>query len=258
MPTSTRITGNDPAEGADPGGTRSTKPGNPTGLAASGLVAPIAGHAGDGIFHLGIMYDPDDADETRRAEDLAQRVGERAIRFGGTCTGEHGIGLHKRDLLEREFGNAVDLMRAIKQSFDPTRHHESRQDAERDAAATHIVVSRLKEAGAVILGKTNVPLDVHDWQSYNEIYGTTNNPWDLGGSPGGSLRTPAHFCDVFSHEARPQPDPHARRGTAAPAGECARRQQSRCHRPDGAQRRRSEAWRARTRPPRCASALCPH
>ncbi len=88
-------------------------------IAASGLVAPIVGHAGDGNFHLGIMYDPDDADETRRAEDLARRVGERAIRFGGTCTGEHGIGLHKRDLLERELGNAVDLMRAIKQSFDP-------------------------------------------------------------------------------------------------------------------------------------------
>jgi D-lactate dehydrogenase (cytochrome) len=88
-------------------------------ITASGLVAPIVGHAGDGNFHLGIMYNPDDADETRRAENLARRVGERAIRFGGTCTGEHGIGLHKRDLLEQEIGNAMDLMRAIKHSFDP-------------------------------------------------------------------------------------------------------------------------------------------
>jgi D-lactate dehydrogenase (cytochrome) len=88
-------------------------------IAESRLVAPIVGHAGDGNFHLGIMYDPDDADETRRAENLARRVGERAIRFGGTCTGEHGIGLHKRDLLERELGNAIDLMRAIKHTFDP-------------------------------------------------------------------------------------------------------------------------------------------
>ena len=43
-----------------------------------------------------------------------------------------------------------------------------------------LVVARVKAAGAVILGKTNVPLLLGDWQSYNEIYGTTNNPWDLG------------------------------------------------------------------------------
>ena len=47
------------------------------------------------------------------------------------------------------------------------------------------MVARVKAAGAVILGKTNVPLLLGDWQSYNEIYGTTNNPWDLGRSPGG-------------------------------------------------------------------------
>jgi hypothetical protein len=54
--------------------------------------------------------------------------------------------------------------------------------AEVDALA----VQRLKAAGAVILGKTNVPLNLRDWQSYNEVYGTTNNPWDLSRSPGGS------------------------------------------------------------------------
>src|ERR1700751_975844 len=49
-----------------------------------------------------------------------------------------------------------------------------------------LVVQRLKAAGAVILGKTNVPLNLSDWQSFNEVYGTTNNPWDLSRSPGGS------------------------------------------------------------------------
>jgi amidase len=49
-----------------------------------------------------------------------------------------------------------------------------------------LTVARLKAAGAIVLGKTNVPLMLADWQSYNEIYGTTNNPWDLGRTPGGS------------------------------------------------------------------------
>jgi amidase len=49
-----------------------------------------------------------------------------------------------------------------------------------------LIVSRLKQAGAIIIGKTNIPTGLRDFQSYNEIYGTTNNPWDLGRSPGGS------------------------------------------------------------------------
>ena len=52
--------------------------------------------------------------------------------------------------------------------------------------ADALAVARLKAAGAIIIGKTNVPLGLTDWQSYNEIYGTTNNPWDLGRTPGGS------------------------------------------------------------------------
>jgi amidase len=87
-----------------------------------------------------------------------------------------------------------------------------------------LCIARLKAAGAVILGKTNVPLSLADWQSYNDIYGTTNNPWDpartpggssggsaaalaagyvsleLGSDIGGSLRVPAHFCGVFAHK----------------------------------------------------------
>src|SRR5262249_50065985 len=49
-----------------------------------------------------------------------------------------------------------------------------------------LIVSRLKEAGAVVIGKTNIPIGLRDFQSYNDIYGTTHNPWDLGRSPGGS------------------------------------------------------------------------
>ena len=49
-----------------------------------------------------------------------------------------------------------------------------------------LAVQRLKAAGAIIIGKTNVPVRLTDWQSYNDIYGTTNNPWDLGRTPGGS------------------------------------------------------------------------
>jgi D-lactate dehydrogenase (cytochrome) len=86
---------------------------------ASGLIAPLAGHAGDGNFHLGIVFDPKDAGERARAEALAERVAMRAIRHGGTCTGEHGIGLHRIHQLQAEHGEAVELMRGIKQALDP-------------------------------------------------------------------------------------------------------------------------------------------
>ena len=88
-------------------------------IAHSGLVAPIAGHVGDGNFHLGIMYDEKDAEETERAEGLAFRVSRRAIAMGGTCSGEHGIGLHKVVHMEAQHGHGVELMRAIKASLDP-------------------------------------------------------------------------------------------------------------------------------------------
>ena len=60
------------------------------------------------------------------------------------------------------------------------------KNKDRKADADALVVQRLKAAGAVILGKTNVPLNLSDWQSFNEVYGTTNNPWDLSLTPGGS------------------------------------------------------------------------
>ncbi len=88
-------------------------------IARTKLIAPIVGHVGDGNFHLGIMYDPERPEEVAEAEGLARRVGERAIRMGGTCTGEHGIGAHKRDLLALQHADALPLMRAIKRAVDP-------------------------------------------------------------------------------------------------------------------------------------------
>ncbi|MET7998706.1 amidase [Amycolatopsis sp. NPDC005232] len=115
----------------------------------------------------------------------------------------------------------------VKESYDiaglpttwglpPHRDHVPAEDA--------VQVSRLKAAGAVVLGKTNVPLGLQDIQSFNEIYGTSNNPWDHDRTPGGSsggsaaalasgfgalsigsdlagsLRTPAHFCGIYAHK----------------------------------------------------------
>jgi amidase len=131
----------------------------------------------------------------------------------------------------------------VKESYDiaglPTtwgipahRDHRPAEDA--------VQVARLKAAGAVVLGKTNVPLGLQDIQSFNEIYGTTNNPWDHtrtpGGSSGGSaaalaagfgalsigsdiagsLRTPAHFCGIHAH--KPSLGLAASRGMVPPPG----------------------------------------
>ena len=86
---------------------------------ATGLVCPIVGHVGDGNFHLVVLFDPDDPAEREKAEGLARRVSSRAIAMGGTCTGEHGVGMHKLDALVAEHGEAVDLMRTIKRALDP-------------------------------------------------------------------------------------------------------------------------------------------
>lgn len=130
----------------------------------------------------------------------------------------------------------------VKESYDiaglpttwgmpPHRDHVPSEDA--------VQVSRLKAAGAVVLGKTNVPLGLQDVQSFNEIYGTTSNPWEHGRTPGGSsggsaaalasgfgalsigsdiggsLRTPAHFCGVYAH--KPTLGLVANRGMAPPS-----------------------------------------
>ncbi|HLH88673.1 MAG TPA: FAD-linked oxidase C-terminal domain-containing protein [Xanthobacteraceae bacterium] len=88
-------------------------------IAASGLIAPIVGHVGDGNFHTLILVDPASADEIARAQALHDRMVSRALDLDGTSTGEHGIGTGKIAFLERELGEAVDVMRSIKQTLDP-------------------------------------------------------------------------------------------------------------------------------------------
>ncbi len=115
----------------------------------------------------------------------------------------------------------------IKESFDVAGLHTTRGNpAFRDHVASEdaLSVKRLKQAGVNLFGKTNVPLDLADFQSYNDIYGTTNNPWDTKATPGGSsggsavamaaglsgidngsdiggsIRNPAHYCGVFGHK----------------------------------------------------------
>ncbi len=115
----------------------------------------------------------------------------------------------------------------IKESFDVAGLHTTRGNPsfkDHVAQTDALSVTRLKNAGVTIIGKTNVPLDLADFQSYNDLYGTTNNPWDLAATPGGSsggsavamaaglsgvengsdiggsIRNPAHFCGVFGHK----------------------------------------------------------
>jgi D-lactate dehydrogenase (cytochrome) len=88
-------------------------------IAASGLIAPIVGHVGDGNFHTLILVDPGAPDEIARAQALHERMVARALELDGTSTGEHGIGTGKIEFLERELGGAVDVMRAVKRALDP-------------------------------------------------------------------------------------------------------------------------------------------
>jgi amidase len=124
-------------------------------------------------------------------------------------------------------GSLHGVPMTIKETFDvaglPTTWGvpEQRNNIVQDDAA---VVEQLKAAGAHVMGKSNVPLRLADWQSYNDIYGTTNNPWDTARSPGGSsggsaaalaagltglefgsdiggsIRNPSHFCGVYGHK----------------------------------------------------------
>ena len=130
-------------------------------------------------------------------------------------------------LAKGETGPLIGVPMTIKESYNLTGAPTTWGfPAARDFRPTEdaLAVSRVEQAGAVILGKTNVPVGLGDWQSYNEIYGVTNNPYDLNRTPGGSsggssaalaagfgalsmgsdiggsLRAPAHFCGVFAHK----------------------------------------------------------
>ncbi len=126
-----------------------------------------------------------------------------------------------------EAGPLFGVPMTVKESFDlaglpTTWGYEERREhrAEEDAVA----VQRIEAAGAVVFGKTNVPVSLADWQSYNPVYGATSNPWDTSRTPGGSsggsaaavaaglsgleigsdiggsIRVPAHFCGIFGHK----------------------------------------------------------
>ena len=127
----------------------------------------------------------------------------------------------------RNKGALFGVPMTVKENFDlagfpTTWGHEDRKPhrAETDALA----VQRLEQIGAVVFGKTNVPVSLADWQSYNPVYGSTNNPWhhahtpggssgggaaacaagfgglELGSDIGGSIRVPAHYCGLFGHK----------------------------------------------------------
>jgi D-lactate dehydrogenase (cytochrome) len=84
-----------------------------------GLVSTIVGHVGDANFHCGVSIDPSDRDNLALASGFGHELAEMALRLGGTVSGEHGIGIGKRDLMHAEHGAAVDVMRAIKIALDP-------------------------------------------------------------------------------------------------------------------------------------------
>lgn len=147
------------------------------------------------------VRDFDRAREAARAADVALATGERRPLLG-------------IPLLVKESFNVAGLPTTW--GFPQHKDFVPTEDA--------LPVARVKAAGGIVLGKTNVPFGLGDWQSYNDIYGTTNNPFDTGRSPGGSsggsaaalaagyvplalgsdlggsLRVPAHFCGVYAHK----------------------------------------------------------
>ncbi len=88
-------------------------------LAKSSLVPSILGHVGDGNFHVVFPLEPDNKDELAEAQRLSHQIVDIALKMDGTCTGEHGVGVGKRNALEKEHGEGIDLMRAIKHALDP-------------------------------------------------------------------------------------------------------------------------------------------
>jgi D-lactate dehydrogenase (cytochrome) len=88
-------------------------------IAACGMIAPIAGHVGDGNFHCSPLIDMDNPQEVAAARDFNARLIERALAMEGTCTGEHGVGQGKMKYLKAEHGEALGVMRSIKHALDP-------------------------------------------------------------------------------------------------------------------------------------------
>ena len=90
-------------------------------LENNNLIGPIVSHAGDGNFHVALLIDINNKDELDKLENFLVRISERAIRMDGTCTGEHGVGQGKRKYMLKELGNAVEIMKQVKNAFDPDK-----------------------------------------------------------------------------------------------------------------------------------------
>ncbi|TRY25025.1 FAD-binding protein [Brevibacillus sp. LEMMJ03] len=88
-------------------------------IEAAGVEGGLLGHVGDGNFHALLLVDPTNRDDLDKAERVNANLVDYALRCGGTCTGEHGVGVGKLKYLRREHGEALDLMRQVKQLFDP-------------------------------------------------------------------------------------------------------------------------------------------
>src|SRR5947207_13457643 len=166
------------------------------------------------------------------AEDAIGRIERHDTKVNAICVRDFERGLAAARAADAELARGVrkpllGLPVTVKESYNvaglPTTWGNP---AQKDFTPTEdaLPISRVKDAGGVILGKTNVPLGLGDWQSYNEISGTTNNPFDLGRTPGGSsggssaalaagygplslgsdiggsLRVPAFHCGVYAHK----------------------------------------------------------
>ncbi|WP_018132998.1 FAD-binding oxidoreductase [Effusibacillus pohliae] len=88
-------------------------------LDESGIAGGVLGHIGDGNYHVLLMIDPNDPEDLKRAEAINESIVEYALSRGGTCTGEHGVGVGKVKYQRREHGDALDVMAAVKQVLDP-------------------------------------------------------------------------------------------------------------------------------------------
>ena len=88
-------------------------------IAASPVTGPILGHVGDGNFHAILLFDPDDGTDLDTVKALSHRMAERALAMGGTCTGEHGIGIGKQAYMQAEHGEGWQVMGALKAALDP-------------------------------------------------------------------------------------------------------------------------------------------
>jgi amidase len=205
------------------------------------------------------------------AEDAISRIERHDAKINAICVRDFERGLAAARAADAELARGVKkpllgLPVTIKESYNiaglPTTWGIPEQK-DFTPPEDALPVSRVKDAGGVILGKTNVPLGLGDWQSYNEIYGTTNNPFDLGRTPGGSsggssaalaagygplslgsdiggsLRVPAFHCGVYA-QADLRPRRHARPHAATHAAAAVHTRSQR-DRTDGARRRRSLA-----------------